>query len=452
MSAPAPASTPVAQPAGSAAAGVRGALLFVDDEANILSALNRLFRPLGHRIFTANGGAQGLEVLEKEAIDVVVSDMRMPGMDGAAFLEQVASRWPDTIRLLLTGYADIGDTVAAINKGHIYRYMTKPWEDNDLCLTVQRALEQAHLRRERERLEELTRKQNEELKDLNANLESKVAARTEELRKTVGLLETAHAELRQSYAASVNVFAGLIEMRAGGLAGHGRRVAALARKLGAELKMSDAETQDLVFAALLHDVGKIGWPDALLGKPFSALSNEERATVMKHPALGQAALMALDPLHEAAGLIRAHHERHDGQGYPDRLQGEAIPLGARILAVVNDFDSLQLGTLASERLSPAQAREFIGAQRGKRYDPKVVDAFLALVAKDGSEAVAIPDRGIKSSGLVPGMVLARDLVTRDGMLLLGANRTLDAALIRKIQNFETTTDADLTIFVRQDAK
>jgi response regulator RpfG family c-di-GMP phosphodiesterase len=447
MSAAAPA--PAAQPVGDAA-GVRGTLLFVDDETNILSALNRLFRPLGHRIFTANGGTQGLEVLEKEAVDVVVSDMRMPGMDGAAFLEQVAQRWPETIRLLLTGYADIGDTVAAINKGHIYRYLTKPWEDNDLCLTVQRALEQAHLKRERERLEALTRRQNDELKDLNANLESRVSARTEELRQTVGLLESAHAELRQSYAASVNVFAGLIEMRAGALAGHGRRVAALARKLAAELKMSDAETQDLLFAALLHDVGKIGLPDALLGKPFSTLTPEERATVMKHPAVGQAALMALDPLQEAARLIRGHHERYDGQGFPDRLQGDAIPLGARILAVVNDFDALQLGTLASERLTPAQAREFIGAQRGKRYDPKVVDAFLALIGKGGTDAVATPDHCLKSRGLAPGMVLARDLLTHDGMLLLSARRALDEALIRKIQNFETTTDSDLTIYVLRD--
>ena len=102
-------------------------LLFVDDEANILSSLKRLFRPLGYRIFTAESGAQGLEIMERETVDLVVSDMRMPEMNGAQFLEKVREKWPETVRILLTGYAEIGATIEAINKGQIYRYISKPW-------------------------------------------------------------------------------------------------------------------------------------------------------------------------------------------------------------------------------------------------------------------------------------------------------------------------------------
>src|SRR5487761_2120818 len=120
-------------------------LLFVDDEVNILSSLKRLFRPGGYRIFTAESGAQGLEILQHEAVDLVVSDMRMPEMNGAKFLEQVNARWPDTIRILLTGHAEIGATIDAINKGHIYRYISKPWEDNDILLAIKQALHQKKL-------------------------------------------------------------------------------------------------------------------------------------------------------------------------------------------------------------------------------------------------------------------------------------------------------------------
>ncbi len=114
-------------------------LLFVDDEANILASLKRLFRPFGYHIFTAESAAQGLEILAQETIDLVVSDMRMPEMNGAQFLEKVRQKWPETMRILLTGYAEICATIDAINKGQIYRYISKPWEDNDIILLVERA-------------------------------------------------------------------------------------------------------------------------------------------------------------------------------------------------------------------------------------------------------------------------------------------------------------------------
>ena len=127
-------------------------LLFVDDEASILSSLRRLFRPHGYRILTAESGAAGLETLEKESVDLVISDMRMPEMDGAQFLEKVRARWPEVTRILLTGYADITSTINAINKGEIYRYIAKPWDDNDIVLVVRDALERKRLQAENTRL------------------------------------------------------------------------------------------------------------------------------------------------------------------------------------------------------------------------------------------------------------------------------------------------------------
>jgi response regulator RpfG family c-di-GMP phosphodiesterase len=418
-------------------------LLFVDDEVNILSSLKRLFRPGGYRIFTAESGAQGLEILQHEAVDLVVSDMRMPEMNGAQFLEQVNARWPDTIRILLTGHAEMGATIDAINKGHIYRYISKPWEDNDILMAIKQALHQKKLELTNQGLEELTRRQNEELKDLNANLEAKVKARTEEVRQTMGFLEITHDKLKRDFITSIRVFSNLIEMREGAMAGHSRRVAELSRAIAQKMKVNDADAQDIFLAALLHDVGKIGFPDYLLEKSFANLTNEERLDVIKHPVKGQTALMALEQLNGAAKLIRSHHERFDGLGYPDKLHGLAIPLGARIIALANEYDAVQIGMLLSKRLKHADALLFIQEGRGNRYDPAVVDAFMSVMA---STVHAVREQALHPEQLRPGMVLSRDLLSRQGDLLLSKDHLLDASLIDQIKSFKQLGD-ELVIYV-----
>jgi len=418
-------------------------LLLVDDEANVLSSLKRLFRPCGFRILTAEGGALALQILEQEHVDLVISDMRMPEMNGAQFLQQVYERWPDTIRILLTGYAEIEATIDAINKGHIYRYISKPWEDNDIILSIQHALRQKELERANQGLEELTRKQNEELKDLNANLEKKVVARTEELRQTMGFLEVAHEKLKKGFITSIRVFSNLIEMRGGSLAGHSHRVAELSRMIAQKMGMKDNEVQDVFLAALLHDVGKIGLPDYLLEKSYASLTGEERSIVYKHPIKGQTALMALEQLHGAAILIRSHHEHFDGHGYPDKLVGLEIPLGARIIAVANEYDAVQIGTLTSKRLKQPDAVLFIQEGRGQRYDPAVVDAFMSVTK---SSTQAVQELALHLEQLKSGMVLSRDLMSNEGDLLLSKDHVLDASLIGQIRGFEQIGNK-LTVYI-----
>lgn len=147
-------------------------VLCVDDEVNILNSLRRLLRPQGYRVLTAGSGAEGLAVLEQTPVDLVLSDMQMPEMDGVRFLEQVKARWPETARVLLTGYGDLASTVAAINQTEIYRYIPKPWDDAMVLKVVGDALERKILGREKARLEELTQKQNQALKELNATLQA----------------------------------------------------------------------------------------------------------------------------------------------------------------------------------------------------------------------------------------------------------------------------------------
>jgi response regulator RpfG family c-di-GMP phosphodiesterase len=414
-------------------------LLCVDDEPNILSALRRLLRPHGYQVTIAGSGAEALAIMEKQVFDLVISDMRMPEMDGAQFLEQVKRRWPDTVRLLLTGYADITSTVDAINKGEIYRYISKPWDDNELLVIVRQALERKALEREKIRLELLTARQNEELRDLNANLELKVMERTVELRK-------AHDKVKTSFLTSIKVFANLIELRGSNLAGHSRRVADLARKIANRMELSPADSQDVFLAGLLHDIGKIGLPDHLLVKPVPQMTGEELGLYRKHPIKGEQSVMALEELRGAARIVRSHHERFDGQGYPDGLMGGAIPIGARILCVANDYDGLQIGSLSVRRYSQEDAKKLIAEGKGKRYDPQVIEAFLEIVGK-----VEVRDTGEIELGvadLKPGMILSRDLVTRDGVLLLAADYILDANLVRQIRDYAASENIVMRIHVR----
>lgn len=437
-------------PAAPADSGTGLTLLFVDDEANILSALKRLFRPFGYRIFTAEGGAQGLEILEREAIDLVVSDMRMPEMNGAQFLEKVRAKWPETVRILLTGYAEIGATIDAINKGQIYRYVSKPWEDNDITLIVKHALQQKVLEKEKLRLEELTRKQNDELKDLNANLEAKVRARTEEVRQTMQFLEAAHENLKKSFITSIRVFSNLIEMRDASMVGHSRRVAELARSLAQRMGLKEAEVQDIFIAGLLLNVGKIGLSDRVLEKKFTSLSGEERSEVVKYPVKGQMALMALEQLQGAALLIRHHREYFDGTGFPDHLSGFNIPVGARILALCKDFDEALIGTKASQGLKHADAVAFIQHGAGKHYDPVVIDAFIKEMNKAGASPAAsvATEMSLRTGQLKPGMEVSRDLVSQAGEMLLSRGHILTGELIEQLRSFEHLGNSTLSVSIR----
>jgi len=423
---------------------VPATVLCVDDEANILSALKRLFRPHGYTILTATSGQEALALLEKEHVDLVISDMRMPEMNGAQFLEQVKNRWPDTVRLLLTGYAEMSATVDAINKGGIYRYISKPWEDAAMVDLVREALERLNLEREKRRLEEVNRKQNAELKDLNANLEQRVKERTSEVEQTMNFLELAHEKMKKNFMTSVRMFASMIDMRAAKMAGHSRKVTDLARRVALQLQLKTNDFNDLMHAALLHDIGMLGLPDEVIEKPFSSLNNAERQEFVKHPEKGQLALMEFEDLKGATLIIRSHHERFDGQGYPDGLSGMAIPLGARILATVNDYDELQNGSLTSTPMKELEARAYICAARGTRYDPQVVDAFMVVL---GVHQVKETSVLVNASGLKVGMELTRDLTTADGIMLLSKGYILTEEIIGQIYTYEKSESKPLQIHV-----
>ena len=340
-------------------------ILCVDDEPNVLSALRRMFMLEGCTISIADSGAAALQAMANDRFDVIISDMQMPEVNGAQLLQQVRQQWPDTMRLLLTGTADLANAVAAINQGEIYRYISKPWNDDELLGVIKSAVELASLAKERERLTALTQEQNKALEDMVETLEEKVQART--------------ASLRQAYMASIKAFSGLLGLRSAKLLDHSKRVANTAMKMAQLAGMDHAMAQDFFIAGLLHDLGKIGLSDRVLSTDIDNLPQSDFVLLESHAGMGETCLKGLEGMDTVSQMIRSHHENFDGSGYPDRLSGTAIPVGARYLAVIEVYEELMSGDYDGKPCSHATAMRTIIKNRGSLFCPQAVDLLVKVL-------------------------------------------------------------------------
>ncbi|MDP3222999.1 MAG: response regulator [Rubrivivax sp.] len=417
-------------------------VLVVDDEPNILSALRRMLRAHGYRVQTAPGGSEALALLEQAPVDLIISDMRMPEMNGAEFLRRSRERVPEAVRILLTGYADIGSTIDAVNNGEIFRYVSKPWNDEALLATLRDGLERKQLERERDRLLATVTRQHEQLKGHAELLEQRVMERTQALSHAHVELQTSHDRAHQGFMGTLRMLSHLLDQRAGLARGCGRAAATLVQAIGPRLALSPAEVQDTFHAALLEDLGRLGLPDRLIDTPLHALAGEHRRRMQRVPLVAEGHLLALPAL-AGAGLV-LHHlgERWDGQGEPDGLKGAAILAGARLLRVVSDYERLKAGCIETRRFTDADARRWLGNGSGTRYDPAVVQELLAWF--DSAQAVPALRARLGVAALLPGMVLAQDL-SAGNVLLVAQGRTLDATLIKALAQLEQRQSAQFEL-------
>lgn len=413
-------------------------VLLVDDEENILRSLQRLLRQQPYQIVTASSGDEALQLMAEVPADLVVSDARMPGMDGATLLAKIGRQWPDTIRILLTGYADMATTIKAINEGKIYRYIAKPWDDEDLTITLRQALQYQHTEKERKRLQALTDAQNKELQALNATLEAKVIERTEELRQTADMLDLAYAELKQSYVTTTEVFSSLINQRLPRDQQPNAKVIRIVKAFGEHSQIPEDDLRDLSMAAALYNIGKLSWSDTLLAQPSDLLTKEQRQQYRGYPAAGEQLLMTLDPLQGAAKVIRHHQERWSGNGFPDQLAGEQIPFGARLLRIAVDFVEFQCGLILERKVTRENALKLIRRFRDRLYDSELADQMVAFLTSQAPDIDPEDPHilALDTRRLEPGMVLARNLFASSGMLLLNEGKELSALLIEKLIAFE----------------
>jgi putative nucleotidyltransferase with HDIG domain len=357
-------------------------VLFVDDEVNILKAIQRLLRHEPMTVLTASRPQEALELLDKCEAQVVVSDQRMPEMSGVDLLSCVRERHSNIVRMMLTGYTEMNIAVEAINRGEIYRLITKPWNDDELKATLRQAFDHYDLKGEIKRLNQITREQNFKLQDMNKNLEGKVRERTRQL-------DQKNRDLRTAYIQTIGALAEAIDAKDAYTRGHSERVAVYASRIARELSMNKEMIERIYFAGLLHDVGKIGIPDAIITKP-DRLSREEYEEIKKHPEIGAKILEPVEFLANIVPCVRHHHEWYDGsdRGYPDQLSADRIPKASRVILVADTVEAMTSDRPYRNALPLDTVVEELHKYSGSQFDPTAVTAFLTLLDREGEAFIS----------------------------------------------------------------
>lgn len=306
----------------------------------------------------------------------------MPEMSGADFLSRLRERYPDTIRMMLTGHTEMDTAVEAINRGEIFRLITKPWNEDVLKAALRQALDHCEMKQEIKRLNQVSREQNFKLQDMNRNLEAKVRERTQQLGQK-------NRALRKGYIETIRALAEAVDAKDAYTRGHSERVAVYASRIARELNLDKTMIERVYFSGLLHDVGKIGIPDAIITKP-ARLTEDEYHEIKKHPEIGAKILEPVEMLSEIAPCVRHHHEWFDGstRGYPDRLRGDQIPLPSRIILVADTVEAMTSNRPYRKVLPLTVVIDELQKYSGRQFDPKVVDAFMRLLEQQGDDFIS----------------------------------------------------------------
>jgi putative nucleotidyltransferase with HDIG domain len=358
------------------------AVLFVDDEVNILKAVKRLLRNEPWEVQCASRPQEALELLDTQAVQVVVSDQRMPEMSGVDFLAAVRECHPDVVRMMLTGYTEMNVAVEAINRGEIFRLITKPWNDEELKATLRQAFDHFDLKEEIKRLNQVTREQNFKLQDMNRNLEHKVRERTKQLAEK-------HSELRTAYIQTIRTLAEAVDAKDAYTRGHSERVGVYASKIAREIGLPKELIERVYIAGVLHDVGKIGVRDYVITKP-DRLTPEEYEEIKRHPEIGAKILEPVSFLADVVECVRHHHEWYDGseQGYPERLRGDRIPLPSRIILVADTVEAMTSDRPYRDGLPLDRVVRELHKFSGSQFDPACVEACLRVVEREGEDFIS----------------------------------------------------------------
>jgi putative two-component system response regulator len=355
-----------ARDAGGARVPVEGDVfdcLVVDDEPRLRQVLVSLMRNDGYRCLEAGNGAEALDLLEQHRVTLVMSDMRMPRVDGIELLKQVRTRWPDVAMVMITAVSDVETAVSCLAMGAM-DYLTKPFHLDEVRARVSQALERRRLIMEN--------------RDYQHGLEARVQVQAR--------------RLEELFLAGIQALADALEVKDPYTRGHSVRVSHYSSIIAHNLSLDAEMIRQIELGGHVHDIGKIGVRESVLNKP-GRLSDEEYSHIMTHPLVGWRILSPLlaDAPH-ALHVVRSHHERHDGSGVPDGLQGDGIPLEARIAAVADALDAMTSGRpYRATELTLGQALREIEKNRGTQFDPAIVDATLRAAQAGDLELIARTD-------------------------------------------------------------
>lgn len=317
----------------------RHTILAIDDEENNLSLLRRTLRST-YTILSATSGQEALEIVEQHGseISLIVSDQKMPFMEGTEFFRQISEKHPEIIKILLTGHSNIDILVDAINECHLFQYILKPFEPEQLCMIIENGIKKY----------ELTSSRSQILCDLS-----------ELFYKTIKSISFA-LDAKDKYTH-----------------GHSMRVTLYSLALAKALKLPDDLLEEIETAGLLHDIGKIAIPEKILLKP-GKLTEEEFKIIKTHPELGEKLVHSIEKLTLISNWLKSHHERYDGKGYPEGLVGEQIPISSRIIALADTYDAMTSDRAYRKALSHQTAMDEVKLCSGTQFDPVLAELFISI--------------------------------------------------------------------------
>ena len=326
----------------------QASILIVDDEASVRQFLSRGVAGEGYRCEEASTGDEALIKIKSAPVQLVILDIKMPGRSGVELLPEIKAAHPDVAVIMATAITDTSTAIQCMKQG-AYDYITKPFDLDDVVLSIERALEK--------------RKLELENRDYQQHLERKVGEQAQ--------------KIRASFLNAITALAYALEAKDKYTSGHSQRVAEISVAIAAELGLPQPDIEKIRLVGLIHDIGKIGVRESVLNKP-GRVTADEYQHILSHCDIGEHILTPVVEDEQILKAVRHHHERYDGAGYPDRLSGEQIPLGARILAVADTYDAMISGRPYREAVSIQAACDEIQRHKGTQFDPEVVDAFLRI--------------------------------------------------------------------------
>ncbi len=390
-------------------------ILVVDDETVVLAALRETLRLEGYEVFALENPIEALRLIHTTQFSVIVTDQQMPALTGLEFLAQAKQVQPNATRILITAVLSLNTVIDAINRGEVYRFIVKPWLREELLVTIRNAAQRYELICGNAALHAQTVAMNE-------RLEAQLAQLDAQNRQLDQLNQTLHKNLDRSVhlcLKTIETFYPLLGQQA-------RRVFGICRAIASELDLPQDQRQVLEISSRLCDIGLVGVPRESIRKwqeTPDLLSEEERALIELHPALAQELVPFVADLEAVGTTIRAHHERFDGEGYPDKLGGEQIPWLARLLAVAVAY--------ASTASNDEAALEWVKTNSGTAFDPDAVRVFMRCLPQ---AAVPRSQRAVMLSELKPGMVMAQGIYTAYGILLIPEGQALTGSHIELVRN------------------
>ncbi|MFO1414916.1 MAG: response regulator [Burkholderiales bacterium] len=400
-------------------------LLIVDDQPENLAVLAGLLQP-HYRVRAARSGVLALRAAATPPRpDLALLDIMMPDMDGYELLARLRAdpQLADMPVIFVTALGAQDDEERGFECGAV-DYITKPIKRATLLARVRTHLE---LKQARDRLVQH-----------NAELEQQVADRTAKL-------DTALHDLRRTYFATLKLVSDIVGRRSTYLGDHAKAVAALAQQTALAMGMDIEAAQQVLVAGLLHDIGKVGFPDSLLGKPVAAMTTDELVTYRAHVSTGADLIGRIDALKEVAEIVYSHHELFNGNGFPQHLSGLSIPIGARIVCAASDYYDLRDGLANRQPWSAKRSGQYLVECAGSRYDPAVIEAMEPIIAKEGLYAIDEIRMDVKF--LREGMVLTRDITDRSGLVLLARGSRITRHLVGQLMTAEERDGQRIAAYV-----